>query len=99
MSRVDLHSKIYIAGHTGLVGSALMRRLQENGYKNLLLRTHEELDLANQQAVKDFFQKERPEYVFLAAAKVGGILANSNFPADFIIANLNIELNVISECL
>ncbi len=90
-------SKIYVAGHRGLVGSALVRRLQAAGYRNILTRDHHELDLSNQAAVHDFFQKERPEYAFLAAAKVGGILANSTYPADFIRVNLQIETNAIHE--
>ncbi len=88
-------SKIYIAGHTGLAGSAILRGLQSQGYGNLILRTHQELDLEIQKDVNDFFEKERPEYVFLAAAKVGGIYANNTYPADFIYNNLIIEANVI----
>jgi GDP-L-fucose synthase len=88
-------SKIYVAGHRGLVGSAVMRRLRAGGYANLVTRTHDELDLTDQAAVRRFFEAERPEYVFLAAAKVGGILANSTYPADFIHRNLAIETNVI----
>ena len=88
-------SCIYVAGHDGLVGSALVRKLQTDGYTNLLLRERKELDLTAQQDVVDFFAKERPEYVFLAAAKVGGILANINRPADFIYDNLLIQSNVI----
>lgn len=88
-------SKIYVAGHRGLVGSALVRNLQQQGYTNLLLKTHAELDLTNQQAVHEFFAKEQPEYVFLAAAKVGGILANNTYRADFIYDNLQIQNNVI----
>jgi GDP-L-fucose synthase len=88
-------AKIYVAGHRGLVGSALVRKLESKGYTNLICRTHGELDLTNQQAVNEFFDRERPEYVFLAAAKVGGILANSTYPADFICQNLMIEANVI----
>jgi len=87
--------KIYIAGHTGLVGSAILRRLQSDGYKNILVRTHKELDLEWQKEVENFFEKEKPEYVFLAAAKVGGILANNNFPAEFIYKNMIIETNII----
>ena len=90
-------SKIYVAGHRGLVGSALMRQLHGQGYSNIVTRTHAELDLANQQAVKDFFQSEKPEYVFLAAAKVGGIHANNTFPAEFIYENLAIQTNVIHQ--
>jgi GDP-L-fucose synthase len=89
------HSRIFIAGNSGLVGSALVRRLRTDGYSNLLLHSHEELDLTSKAAVDAFFASEQPEYVFLAAAKVGGILANSTYPADFIRDNLSIELNVI----
>ena len=87
--------RIFVAGHRGLVGSAIVRRLGELGFANLLLRTHAELDLCNQAAVGEFFARERPAYVFLAAAKVGGILANSTYPADFIRDNLLIQCNVI----
>ena len=89
--------KIYIAGHRGLVGSALVRRLQAGGYGNLLTRTHAELDLADQTAVAAFFAREKPEYVLLAAAKVGGIHANNTYPAEFIQQNLSIQTNVIHE--
>ena len=88
-------SRIYVAGHRGLVGSAIVRRLQAGGYRNLITRTHAELDLTHQQAVNRFFESERPEYVFLAAAKVGGIHANNTYPADFIYQNLMIESNII----
>lgn len=88
-------SSIYIAGHRGLVGSALCRNLQQKGYTHHITRTSKELDLCNQQAVADFFAEQRPEYVFLAAAKVGGILANSTSPADFIRNNLQIQTNII----
>ncbi|MEW6594359.1 MAG: GDP-L-fucose synthase [Thermodesulfobacteriota bacterium] len=88
-------ARIYLAGHRGLVGAAILRRLKAEGYANLLCRTHAELDLTDQQAVRAFFAAEQPEYVFLAAAKVGGIQANSTWPADFIRDNLAIELNVI----
>ncbi len=90
-------ARIYVAGHRGLVGSALVRRLQQAGYTNLITRTHAELDLTEQEAVRTFFLRERPEVVFLAAAKVGGILANARYPADFIQQNLAIELHVIHE--
>ncbi|MDR0408155.1 MAG: GDP-L-fucose synthase [Campylobacteraceae bacterium] len=90
-------SKIYIAGHTGLVGSAILRHLQKNGYQNIITKTHKELDLTNQQEVKNFFEKEKPEYVFLAAAKVGGIEANNTYRADFIYENLQIQNNVIHQ--
>ena len=93
MNRED---RIFVAGHRGMVGSALVRRLQRAGYSNLILRSRQELDLENQEAVTRFFDAERPDLVFLAAAKVGGILANSRFPADFIRANLAIGLNVVS---
>lgn len=89
------NSKIYVAGHMGLVGSAFMRILEENGYTNIVTRTHTELDLCNQDSVHAFFQRERPEYVFLAAAKVGGIWANNAFPAEFIYKNISIQNNVI----
>lgn len=92
---MEKQAKIYVAGHRGLVGSAIVRRLQGAGYSNLIVRTHAELDLTNQQAVQAFFAEEKPEYVFLAAAKVGGIGANSTYPADFIYINLAIALNVI----
>ena len=88
-------SRIYVAGHTGLVGSALLRRLQAEGYSNLITRTHAELDLERQSAVEAFFETEKPEYVFLAAAKVGGIWANKTHPAEFIYNNLVIQTNVI----
>ena len=88
-------SGIYVAGHRGLVGSAIVRRLKTSGYKNLLLKTRKELDLARQGDVEEFFDRERPEYVFLAAAKVGGIGANSTFPAEFIYSNLAIQTNII----
>lgn len=91
------HSKIFVAGHRGLVGSALMRRLRSGGYVNSITRTHAELDLTNQQAVRGFFEQEKPEYVFLAAAKVGGIHANNTYPAEFIHDNLAIQTNVIHE--
>lgn len=88
-------SKIYVAGHRGLVGSAIVRNLEEKGYTNIICRTHKELDLTNQEAVRNFFETEKPEYVFLAAAKVGGINANNTYPADFIYENLMIQNNVI----
>lgn len=92
---MDKNSKIYVAGHRGLVGSALMRRLDNAGYKNILTRTHKELDLLNQADVHDFMQAEKPDYIFLAAAKVGGIHANNEWRADFIYMNMVIETNVI----
>ncbi|MGM8985209.1 NAD-dependent epimerase/dehydratase family protein, partial [Campylobacter jejuni] len=88
-------SKIYITGHSGLVGSAILNELKQQGYKNLVFKTHFELDLTNQKAVADFFEREKPEYVILAAAKAGGILANNTYRADFIYQNLMIECNVI----
>lgn len=94
---MDLDARIYVAGHQGLVGSAVVRALRRKGYHNLALRTHAELELTNQAAVERFFVKDRPAYVFLAAAKVGGILANSKYPADFISQNLLIQANII-EC-
>src|SRR5688572_9440397 len=92
---MEKNSKIYIAGHRGMVGSAIMRRLQQEKFNNIVCRTSEELDLRNQQAVAGFFEKEKPEYVFLAAAKVGGILANNTFRAEFLYDNLMIQSNVI----
>jgi GDP-L-fucose synthase len=91
---MEKNSKIYVAGHKGLVGSAITRNLQEKGYTNIIGRTHSELDLTNQQAVRKFFEDEKPEYVFLAAAKVGGINANDTYPADFIYENLMMQ-NII----
>jgi len=92
---MEKDSRIFVAGHCGLVGSAICRGLEQGGYTSLLLRTHAELDLADRTVVRDFFAHERPEYVFLAAAKVGGILANDTYPADFIRENLEIQTNVI----
>lgn len=92
---MDVSSKIYVAGHRGLVGSAIVRDLKKNGYYNLVVRTHCELDLTDRNQVDAFFNLEKPEYVFLAAAKVGGIVANRDFPADFIRDNLMIQTNVI----
>lgn len=92
---MEPNSKIYVAGHRGLVGSALVRRLKAGGYRNIITRTHAELDLTDQQAVQEFFWTVRPEYVFLAAAKVGGIHANNTYPAEFIYQNLMIQTNVI----
>jgi GDP-L-fucose synthase len=89
------NSRIFVAGHRGLVGSALCRRLEQQGYTNLITRSHAELDLCNQVAVEDFFNRTKPEYVFLAAAKVGGIMANNTYPAEFIQQNLAIQTNVI----
>lgn len=92
---MDKNSKIYVAGHRGMVGAAIMRALRAAGYDNIITRTHAELDLTCQAAVREFFEKERPEYVFLAAAKVGGIQANSEAPADFMYDNMMLEMNVI----
>lgn len=92
---MDKKAKIFVAGHRGLVGSAIVRRLQAGGYSNLILRTHAELDLTRQAKVEAFFAAEKPDYVFLAAAKVGGIHANSTYPAEFIHVNLEIQNNVI----
>ena len=92
---MDKHSKVYVAGHSGLVGSAIVRKLQAEGYVNLITRAHTDLDLIDQAAVWDFFGQEQPEYVFLAAAKVGGIWANDMYPADFIRDNLFIQSNVV----
>ena len=92
---MNKQAKIYIAGHRGLVGSALVRKFQELGYDNLILKTRSELNLLNQQEVADFFVVEKPEYVFLAAAKVGGIGANSTYPADFVYENIMIQTNII----
>ena len=92
---MEKSSRIFVAGHRGLVGSAILRRLQKEGYQNILFRTHETLDLSRQREVEDFFDRERPDYVFMAAAKVGGIWANASFPADFIYKNLAMETHVI----
>lgn len=92
---MEKNSRIYVAGHRGLVGSAIVRNLKANGFTNIITRTHAELDLTNQADVRKFFEEERPEYVFLAAAKVGGIHANNTYPADFIYDNLMIQNNVI----
>tara|TARA_B100000787_G_scaffold169770_1_gene162185 strand:- start:657 stop:1613 length:957 start_codon:yes stop_codon:yes gene_type:complete len=93
---MNLNDKIYIAGHSGLVGSAIIRQLKLRGFTNIIMRTHKELDLTNQAKVQNFFTKENPEYVILAAAKVGGIHANNTYPADFIYQNIMIESNVIN---
>ncbi|MBN1072563.1 GDP-L-fucose synthase [Clostridium botulinum] len=92
---MDKKSKIYVAGHRGLVGSAIVRNLKSKGFNNIVCRTHSELDLTNQNTVRKFFEEEKPEYVFLAAAHVGGINANSTYPAEFIYENLMIQNNVI----
>jgi GDP-L-fucose synthase len=93
----DLNQNIYVAGHRGMVGSAIVRNLQAKGYKNIVTRTHAELDLTNQFSVKEFFEQEKPDQVYLAAAKVGGIYANNTFPAEFIYQNLMMEANVIHQ--
>jgi GDP-L-fucose synthase len=94
---IDLQQKIYIAGHRGMVGSAIVRELKRKGYTNLIYRTHQELDLTNQLAVKNFLTQERPDQVYLAAAKVGGIHANNTYPAEFIYDNLMVQNNVIHQ--
>ena len=94
---MEKDAKIYVAGHNGLVGSAIWKNLSQKGYTNLIGRSSSELDLRNTQAVAEFFAKEQPEYVFLAAAKVGGIMANNTYRADFIYENLMIQNNVIHE--
>ena len=94
---MDRSAKIYVAGHRGLAGSALVRQLRGKGYDNLLLRSHGELELTDQAAVRDFFSRERPDYVLLAAAKVGGIVANNSYPAEFIHSNLAVQTNVVHE--
>lgn len=94
---MDKHSKIYVAGHRGMVGSAILRNLKQRGFSNFLLKASSELDLRDQQAVHTFFEIEKPDYVFLAAAKVGGILANDTYKADFLYDNLMIQSNVIHE--
>jgi GDP-L-fucose synthase len=91
----DLNQKIYVAGHRGMVGSSIVRNLQAQGFSNIVTRTHAELDLTNQAAVKEFFDAEQPDQVYLAAAKVGGIYANNTYPAEFIYDNLMIEANII----
>jgi len=97
MEPMEQGARIYVAGHTGLAGSAIVRQLRRAGYANLLLRRHAELELTDARAVSALFERERPEYVFLAAAKVGGILANDTYPADFIRENLAVQLNVLHE--
>ncbi len=94
---MDKEAKIYVAGHRGMVGSAILRALKKQGYQNIITRTHKELDLCRQQEVEDFFSEEKPEYVFLAAAKVGGIVANQEGLADFMYENSVLEMNVIHE--
>jgi GDP-L-fucose synthase len=94
---MDNQSKIYVAGHRGLVGSAIVRRLRAANFNNLILKTRAELDLLDQKAVEEFFAEKKPEYVFLAAAKVGGIIANQGYPADFIYENLSVQNNIIRQ--
>ena len=94
---IDLKQKIYVAGHRGMVGSAIVRALKEKGYQNIVTRTHAELDLTNQAAVQAFFEKEKPDQVYLAAAKVGGIHSNNTYPAEFIYDNLMVQNNVIHQ--
>ena len=98
MSTIEKSDKIYVAGHRGLVGSAIVRNLQAKGYENVIGRTHRELDLTSQAQVRDFFEKERPDVVVLAAAKVGGINANNTTPAEFAYENMQIQCNVIKCC-
>lgn len=98
MSQISYEDKIYVAGHRGLVGSAIVRSLYRKGYKNIVGKTHAELDLTNQQAVREFFETERPQVVVLAAAKVGGINANNTYPAEFAYENMQIQCNVIQCC-
>ena len=92
---MEKNAKIYVAGHRGMVGSAIVRELQRQGYTNIITRTHKELDLTRQDAVEEFFAQEKPEYVFLAAAKVGGIVANQEALADFMYDNMTLEMNAI----
>ena len=96
---MNYQPKIYVAGHSGMVGSAIVRKLQKQGYEKLILRTHADLDLTNQAAVENFFVTEKPDQVYLAAARVGGIYANSTFPYDFINSNLLIQNNIVNSCL
>ena len=95
---MEKHAKIYVAGHRGLVGSAIVRRLKAEGFDNIITRSHAELDLTDQAQVNNFFAREKPDYVFLAAAKVGGIMANKTYPAEFIYKNLMIGCNVVEAC-
>ena len=93
--KMEKSARIYVAGHRGLVGSAIWRELQRQGFKNLIGRTHAELDLLDANAVREFYAREKPEFVFVAAAKVGGILANNSHPAEFLYKNLEIQNNLI----
>ena len=95
MSTINKTDKIFVAGHRGLVGSAIVRNLESKGYKNIITRSHSELDLKEQQAVRDFFAKEKPDVVVLAAAKVGGINANNKYPAEFAYENMQIEEEIV----
>jgi len=95
---METNSKIYVAGHNGMVGSAIVRKLKDEGYNNLILKTHDDLDLTNQKEVESFFDLYEPEYIFLAAARVGGIVANNTYPAEFINNNLLIQTNIIHQC-
>ena len=95
---METNSKIYVAGHNGMVGSAIVRKLKDEGYNNLILKSHDDLDLTNQKEVESFFDLYEPEYVFLAAARVGGIVANNTYPAEFINNNLLIQTNIIHQC-
>ena len=92
---MEKEAKIYVAGHSGMVGSAIVRELNRQGYRNIITRTHSELDLTNQSDTENFFKITKPDYVFLAAAKVGGIVANQEAPADFMWFNVTLEMNVI----
>ena len=92
---INLYSKIYVAGHTGLVGSAILRKLKNKGYKNLIYRTKKQLDLKNQKKVQNFFKQQKPDFIFIAAAKVGGIYSNNKYKADFIFDNISIQSNLI----
>lgn len=95
---METNSKIYVAGHNGMVGSAIVRKLKDEGYNNLILKSHDDLDLTNQKEVESFFDLYEPEYIFLAAARVGGIVANNTYPAEFINNNLLIQTNIIHQC-
>jgi GDP-L-fucose synthase len=95
---MELNSKIFVAGHNGMVGSAILRKLKNDGYTNIITASHQELDLTNQARTYNFFKNEKPDYVFLAAAKVGGIVGNLTYPAEYIYSNLTIETNVINSC-
>ena len=95
---MELNSKIFVAGHNGMVGSAIVRKLKNEGYTNIITASHQELDLTNQSRTYNYFKNEKPDYVFLAAAKVGGIMANNLYPAEYIYQNLMIETNVINSC-